>query len=57
MEDKKLDVEDEYILWTRDEVKKVLGLKSDSALYSAIKLNGFPKPIKNRWAGQSLAQK
>lgn len=54
MEDKKLDVEDEYILWTRDEVKKVLGLKSDSALYNAIKMNGFPKPLKiggqaSRW--------
>ena len=51
---KMIEVKDDYILWTRDEVKKILGLKSNSALYNAINQNGFPKPLRiggqvSRW--------
>ncbi|WP_143695697.1 helix-turn-helix transcriptional regulator [Wohlfahrtiimonas chitiniclastica] len=54
MENKMIEVNDDYVLWTRDEVKKILGLKSNSALYNAINQNGFPKPLRiggqaSRW--------
>lgn len=56
MKDRKedLNVNDNYVLWNRAEVKQILGLKSDSALYAAINKNGFPKPLRiggqvSRW--------
>lgn len=54
MENKTIEVKDDYVLWTRDEVKQILGLKSNSALYNAINQSGFPKPLRiggqvSRW--------
>lgn len=52
IEGEKLD--DNYVLWTKEQVKSLLGFKSNGALYNAIKVNGFPKPLKiggqaSRW--------
>lgn len=52
IEGEKLD--DNYILWTTEQVKNLLGFKSNGALYNAIKVSGFPKPLKiggqaSRW--------
>lgn len=54
MEKKNIEVDDAYILWTRDQVKNLLGFKSNGALYNAINQNGFPKPLRiggqaSRW--------
>lgn len=53
-EKNRIDLEDRHILWDRKEVLVVLGLKSDSALYRAIKEDDLPKPIRvggraSRW--------
>lgn len=42
----KIILEDRHILWDRAEVLSVIGLKSSSALYRAIKEDNLPKPIK-----------
>lgn len=39
-------MDDYYILWDREEVKRHFYWKSDSALYQAIKIHQFPLPIR-----------
>lgn len=39
-------LDDKHILWDADTVKKTLGLRSDSGLYSAMDKQGLPRPIK-----------
>lgn len=54
MNQEDLDVTNEYILLTKEQVKKILGFKSNGALYNAINEHGFPKPLRvggqaSRW--------
>lgn len=39
-------LEDRHIMWDRKVVLSVVGFKSDSALYRAIKESDMPKPIR-----------
>lgn len=41
-----MPVDDHYILWDREEVKRHFYWKSDSALYQAIRIYQFPLPIR-----------
>lgn len=41
---KDLGLSDEHILWDRETVSSVIGLKANG-VYSAIKNDGFPAPI------------
>ncbi len=40
-----LNLEDQYVLWDRTTVERVLGIKT-TALYRAINEEGLPKPIR-----------
>lgn len=42
---KDLGLSDEHILWDRETVSSVIGLKANG-VYSAIKNDGFPAPIR-----------
>lgn len=42
----KVVLEDHHVMWDRATVLGVIGLKSNSAFYRAIKEDGLPKPIR-----------
>lgn len=49
----KIILEDRHIMWDRDTVLEVMGVKGVSTLYRAIKNSDFPSPIRvgrlSRW--------
>lgn len=41
-----IELKDQHILWSREMVQEILGVRSHSAIYRAIKNDGLPKPIR-----------
>lgn len=46
MSNEEIVLDDRHVMWNRKTVLGVIGLKSDSALYRAIKEDSLPKPIR-----------